>query len=360
MNTSKPLAAATIAALSAISLNGCSNAGSQFAPPATTALATQSRHQDGPSPASCVPKLWASSLSSNAVYGYTALNTTPCITLSGTYAGHSFNAPTTVAVWEKYLYVADLNNDRIVVFTITGSYVKWLSTTLGTTAYQPWGVCVSKSGIVGVGNRNGIATSGSVPGNVEFWSANAASGSTPTGYGNAILSSDQYCAFDKLGNFYVDGPSYASQGGGQQIAYLPNGNVNLPAQTLCNSGLGNAHYWVGMYSRIDSPSDQTLSVGGAAGSQTTEDVITWPVAGSGTTCSLTFGASSVYAFTSYPSTSDPMYQLAPRRGGSLGKLFIADYGDGKILRGPANGGAVTTAETVSATTGVATQPAGQY
>ena len=357
----------TAAALSATLLNACSAGGSQFSPSAASttasAVAPQGRHQ-GPSPANCLPTLWTTSLSTNAVYGYTAANSTPCITLNGVYAGLALNAPISVTVWKKYLYVADLNNFRVVVFTIAGTYVKYFSTTLSGTNYEPWGICVSNAGIVGVGNRNGIDSSGNnVDGNVEFWNYNAASGSGPTGSANTILQTDQFCAFDVRGNFYVDGTAYTTAGGGQQIAYLPNGIVNAGPQVLCNSGQGNAHYWTGMFSKITTPATQTLSVGGAIGSSTTEDLLTFPVSGSGTTCSsVTFGTPATYLITPYPSTIDPLYQLAPKHAPTSGssRLFIADYGDGETLKSTIVGGPASNMETVSDTTGVAAQPAGEY
>jgi hypothetical protein len=365
MKTSNLLLAA--AALSATLLNACSADGSQFSPSAATTTASavvpQGRHQ-GPSPASCLPKLWTTSLSTNAVYGYTAANSTPCITLNGVYAGLSFNAPISVTVWKKYLYVADLNNYRVVVFTITGSYVKYFSTALAGTSYEPWGVCVSTNGVVGVGNRNGIDSSGNtVDGNVEFWNYNAATGSTPTGSATTILQNDQFCAFDVRGNFYVDGTAFTTAGGGQQIAYLPSGIVNAGAQILCNSGQGNAHFWTGMFSKITSPVSQTLSVGGAIGSSGTQDLFTFPVTGSGTSCSsVVFGSPATYLITPYPITVDPLYQLAPKHAPAnpSSPLFIADYGDNKTLRSTIVGGPAGSLESVSATTGVAAQPSGEY
>ena len=71
MKISHLLAPATIAAVSSITLGGCSNAGGQFSPSVPTTLAAQARHQSGVSPAACLPTLWTSSLSTNAVYGYT-------------------------------------------------------------------------------------------------------------------------------------------------------------------------------------------------------------------------------------------------------------------------------------------------
>jgi hypothetical protein len=348
---------AGIALSAAVLLNGCSNAGSQFAPPAgSTLTAVQNRPQSRVRPDNCTPTLWASSLSTNDVYGYTAANSAPCITLTGANS-ISFNAPVSVAIGRKpkYLYVADLNNDRVVVFTYKGVYVKWLDTNVGSLNYQPWSVCVNDEGTVGVANRqyNNYGT----PGNVEFFLPSAATGSGPTGTASGVLESDQYCAFDVKGDFFVDGTAY---GGGQEIAYLPP--VDVPAGgVLDNSLLGSGSYWVGMYSRIDSPADRTVSVGAAVGSSSTQDVDTWTVSGPATG-PLTFApcACSPYAFTSYPVTVDPMYQIAPSTGGIGGSLYLADFGSGQILSGPATGGSVATYETLGGVTGVATRPTGQY
>lgn len=302
------------------------------------------------------PSVWASSLGANKVYGYLA-NGSLCKTLSGPYAGLSINAPIGLAISQnpKRLYVADLGNNRILVFTYTGVFVKWLSTAIGGQQYQPWGVCVSPKGIVGVANRQYNNTG--AQGNVEFFLPNAANGSGPTGYATGVLASDQWCAFDRRNNFFVDGVATSASGGGQQIAYLTAAHILQTNQTLVNSGLGNASFWVGMYSRIDSPADDVLTVGTAVGSSSTQTVMNWKVTGNVT---LTFTSLPSYSLTSYPVTIDPVYQLAPSAGGTNGKLYVADYGDNELLDTGAGGGTMANYNPVSGNVGVATRPTGQY
>jgi hypothetical protein len=331
---------------------GC--AGNLAGSPASSIAVTP--HLRIPKPAICTPKVWASSLGTNAVYGYTAPSSTPCVTLTGPYNGLSLSAPITVSIGSapKWLYVADLGNNRIVVFTYQGVFVKALSTTLGTQMYQPWGVCVSSKGIVGVANRQFNNTG--PPGNVEFFLPTAPNNSTPTGYATSVLQGDQFCAFDRKGNFFVDGTDVA---GGQKIAYLAAAFVPMPAQTLVDSGLGSASFWVGMYSRIGGSTSDTLSVGTSVGSSATQTVMNWKVSGP-LAGPLAFTPLPSSTFTSYPVTTDAVYQLAPTRGGSTGSLYFADYGDGAVLSGPIIGGPVSTYNAVSGTVGVATRPTGQY
>ncbi len=257
----------------------------------------------------------------------------------------------------QYLYVADLNNDRILVFNDHGGIVKWFKTDIGTTLYQPWGVCVSTRGVVGVGNRQ-YNNTGS-PGNVEFFHFNQANGTGPYGTGTGFLLSDSFCAFDDVGNFFVDGTALAANGGGQQIGYISRSHVVVGAHPIKNSFLGNASFWVGMYSRIDSPTDQTLSVGTSVGNATTQNVPTWTVTGPAPG-PLTFTPLTLYSLTGYPATTDAVYQLAPSTGGGLGTLYVADFGDSFVLDSPANGGAVATYNAVGGTVGVTTYPTGQY
>lgn len=337
------------------SLAGCAGGSSAVGTPPS--LASQAR---AAKPLVCTPTVWASSLSTNAVYGYTAPSTAPCITLStGPYNGLPLSAPIALALSKdpKWLYVADLGNDRIVVFTYKGVFVKAWTTNLSGVNYQPWGVCVFGK-VVGVGNRqyNNTGTAG----NAEFFSINTPNNGSATGYATGILESDSFCAFDEKGNFFVDGTAYGTQGGGQQIAYLAAAHVNTPAATLVNSGLGNASFWVGMYSRINSSASHTLSVGASVGSSTTETVHNWKI--SPVCC--TFTALPSYTLTGYPSTTDAMYQLAPSNHGSTGTLYVADYGDNYVLDAPANGGVVAPTppnyNPVSGTVGVTTRPTGQY
>lgn len=341
------------ACLVAIAVAGCAG-NSTNAPGSSTSVLPQVRAGLNPPPP-CIPKVWATSLSPYAVYGYTAPSSAPCVTLTGPYNGLNINAPITVAIGAKpkRLYVTDLNNNRILVFTYNGAFVKWWSTAYGGALFQPWGVCVSNRGIVGVANRQYNNTG--PPGNVEFFSPSAPSGSQPSGEASGVFIADQFCAFDKNGNFFVDGTTSS----GQKIGYLARAFVNTPGQTLIDSGLGTASFWVGMYSRINNPVDDTLSVGTSTPSSTTQIVMNWKVSGPAVG-PLTFSALSPYTLTSYPSTVNAMYQLAPTPGGSTGKLFVADYGANQVLGAPANGGSVALYNNLNSTTGVATRPTGQY
>lgn len=312
------------------------------------------------SPATCKPTVWASSATSNAVYGYISASSTPCVTLTGPYNGVFLNSPIGLALSKspQWLYVADLLNDRIVVFNHKGVFVKAWTTNLNGATYQPWGVCITiHGGIVGVGNRQFNNTGAA--GNVEFFKVTTPNGGGPTGYATGILQSDRYCAFDRKGNFFVDGLAFGSVGGGPQIAYVAKAYVNIAAQTLTNSTLGNANSWSGMYSRINSVNTDTLSVGAAVPYATTQTVYNWKVTGPAAG-PLTFTALSPYSLTSFPSTGNPLYQLAPSAVGSVGNLYISDYGAGTVFYTPANGGPVAPYNPVSATAGVITQPIGQY
>ena len=335
-------------------LNGCSGVGSAVAPlPGSVPVAAQNRHHSVVQPATCTPTVWA--LHSGAVYGYTAPNSPPCVTLNGSYAGLPLGSPLGVAMGStpNYLYVADGYNKRIVVFDAQGNYVKWLDTQLAGTPYEPWGVCVSSSGIVGVAT---IQEQGN--GNVEFFSPNALTGSLPTGSAAGVR--DEWCAFDSAGNFFVDG---APAMPGQQIAYLASAYVNLPGQTLVGTGLSSPASYVGMYSRINSPADQTLSVATVVNHSTTQRVYTWNVSGAATgPLSFTPASGSPYAFTTYPNHPrwDPIDGVAPSAGGASGTLFFADLGKGRVLQAPANGGSIATYKSLSHTIGVATNPTGQY
>ncbi len=352
---------ASIALCAAIALTSCTKAGSQFSPPAgSLPIEAQHRHASGARPANCTPTVWASSLTANRVYGYTAANSPACVTLHANYAGLHFHGPYGIAIGSNpnYLYVADIYNNRIVVFDANGNYVKWLNTKLGNTNYEPWGVCVNGQGTVGVGTIQ----EGAAQGNVEFFAPNAASGSLPTGDATGLLQRQTYCTFDSAGNFFVDD---GSSSGTSHIDYLASSNVGLPGQTLVDSGLGNA-VWAGMYSRINDPEDRTLSVATDANFSTTQHVYTWLVGGPATG-PLTFTpcTCSPYTFHQYPHVAIPVNGVAPSVGGASGVLYFADYGKdapqggaGKILQGPANGGPVTVYQHLHGVIGVATNPTG--
>lgn len=307
-------------------------------------------------PPPCTPTLWATG--GGKVEGFTAAHTPPCVTLQGTYNGLHLQAPYSLAIGSNpnYLYVADLGNKRIVVFDYQGNYVKWLNTQLGNTPYLPWGVCVSAQGVVGVGN---IQSGSVLHGNVEFFSANAPSGSLPTGYATGSGLRQTFCAFDSAGNFFVVDGSTSDV---TKIDYLASSYVGLPAQTLVDSGLGTG-LWVGMYSRINDPPDQTLSVATVANSSATQSVYTWNVSGSGTG-PLTFTpiAGSPYVFQHYHHSAIPVDQVAPSAGGANGVLYFAGIYERWIQQGPANGGHITTYAHLPypGAVGVATNPSGQY
>lgn len=353
MDASKVFKPAGIVVCALAVLSGCGKAGGQFSPPAGSApAAAQDSRHGGARPANCTPTLWATT--GAGVRGYTAANSPPCITRNSAN-GMSFQGAYTVAVGSSpnYVYVSDLLNSRIVVFDYNGNYVKWLSTTIGTTNYQPWGVCVSSQGVVGVGTIQQSAQ-----GNVEFFQPTAPSGSQPTGDATGQFMRQTWCAFDSAGNFFVvDG-----QGGvGPKIDYLASSYVGMPGQTLVDSGLGSGSFWTGLYSRINSPADQTLSAATNSPDNALQKVYTWTVSGP-PAGPLTFTpcACSPYKFRHNPRSNNPVDQVAPSVGGTSGVLYIVNLGKHRILQGPANGGIVTTYETLRGALGVATNPSGQY
>lgn len=346
---------AKIVLCAAALLNGCSGAGSHFAPPAAPATA-ENAHRSVVQPANCTPTLWAST--AGAVYGYTAANSPPCITLNGAYNGLHFSGVYSLAISSNpnypYLYVPDMYHNRIVVFDYnTGNYVKWLDTKLGNTPYEPWGVCVSPNGTLGVGTIQ----EGTSSGNVEFFAPNAAIGSLPTGDATGQWRQTR-CAFDAAGDFFVT----MNTG---HIAYLASSYVNVPGQTLVDAGLA-AGQWVSVYSRVNSQDDLTLSAALDVSESGTQTVNTWTVSGP-PTGPLTFtpATGSPYVFHQYPHADLAVEQVAPSTGGTNGVLYFAEFGNhfgrrGHILQAPANGGHITIYQSLRGAMGVALNPAGQY
>jgi hypothetical protein len=337
------VAAATMVAL----LAGCAG-GSSTGPFAGTSTAPQSIAGRPGIAAVCPPqavKVWASSLGGRTVEGYNALGA-GCIALAGA-PGSPFAAPFGLATdGAGRLYVADVNNSRVVVFTNAGVYVTTLNMAAGE---QPYNVCVSANGVVGVVDRP-AAPSGT--GDVEFFTDYTHA--VMTGNASGVLNTFEWCAFDKIGNFFADGSVGYNGAGGQKIVYLKKPNVNLPNKIVTDSLLGSATYWLGMYV-LKGSSPSRLSVGGNYQLQNFKIVAGVPIAAGAT----------VTALTGYPQGRDAFYQAAPSAGGVNATIYIADYGASIINKAPEGGvglpgGAVATYNSLGTTVGVATEPSGQY
>ncbi len=99
----------------------------------------------------CAVNVWASNLGGAVVNGYAGNNPNPCITLNGSTSGLPFYAPFGLATdGAGNLYVADVDNGRVVVFDSSGGY---LNTLTMNANMQPYSVCVSPAGVVGVVDR---------------------------------------------------------------------------------------------------------------------------------------------------------------------------------------------------------------
>jgi hypothetical protein len=308
---------------------------------------------------SCPVAVWATKVNTDFVYGYGAGGN---FCRSATHAGLLY--ANGLATSANRLYVAD-KHSKIWVFTLQGTFVKVWSTSIGSTTYNPWSVCVTHHppapDVIGVGTYQ--AGSSAIP-VAEFFSAGAPSGSGPTGYASgAGLTSQVWCAFDKAGDFFVDGTTALHH---PRIAYLARGHVNVAAQTLVNSGLGAAHDWASMYSRIDAnPAQNWLSVNALVQCYTgcSQTVHNWKIFPDPVNGPIGFVAKPTYTFTGWPSSpSSPIYQLAPSAGGAAGQLYMAALYNNVILSAPANGGPVAPWNLYyqGNPLGLATVPTGQY
>ena len=391
--TLAPFAAAALIALSACSGNpggsiaGINAPGQSGAARAMSgvgaARATSSVHHDI-LPNTCpahTPSVWASDLATNQVFGYAAGGGAPCGTLNGTEAlgGTPFNAPFYLATDAAgHLYVADLNNDRVVRYTKKGVFSplptasQVYNTDYGSQAYQPEGVCVTRSGVLGVANR---AYNNYGPTSVEVFNT---SGTLIAFATNSTLTSAGACAFDKLGDLIVAG----STGNGQQIYYLNRGLFTLTA-TLVNSGIPNTSYWISLYSRINGGADDYYL---SADSPPTScspycaPISTWKLSNSAAGNGAPPASGTIFfqpaaatpwicQITGYPNNYDAVFHAAPQRGGIKGALFIADYANSSVEQSgpiscPDNANATQANPTVfaapAAPVGVATYPSGQY
>ncbi len=289
----------------------------------------------------CANSVWASDLSGQVVNGYTSTGAL-CSTINGASSGTPFYAPFGLATDQAGdLYVADVNNSRVVVFNAAGGYLATLHTQPNE---QPYSVCVSRTGVVAVADRP--ASTGT--GDIEFFT-NYSVG-TMTGNASGVVIANEWCAFDAVGNFFSVG---TKPGVGQKILYLRHNLVNLPNKTMLDSNLGSATYWMGMYVQTGY---KQLSVGG---NYKIQNFAINPNTGK------PHGVPTVTALTGYPLGSDAFYQPAPTAGGGNASIYIADYGASLVLGAPVGGGnrpggAISTFVTLGTAVGIATYPTGQY
>lgn len=393
MVTNRITSSAALAATAAIAFTACSGnpaatgiAGINAPSTASIAHSPSGIHHDIP-PNTCAahtPRVWASDLGTNQVFGYKVTGGAPCITLNGTEAlgGTPFNAPFYLATDSAgNLYVADLGNDRVVRYTRTGAFnpvptaTQVYNTDFGGQAFQPAGVCVNPKGLLGVANR---AYNGTGQTNFEIF--DQFSGALVAQGGSSTLANAGSCAFDKLGDFFLSG---GSTSGSQQIYYLARGNFSLSA-TLTNSGISGSSYWLSLFSRINGgANDYYLSADSPPQTCTSppfcEPITTWRVSNSAGTgpplatgpiyFTAVFGSPWTCQVPGYPNSGNAVFQAAPQKGGVNGALFIADYGNSSVEKsGP--GSCADNANTSQATpsifatpaapVGVATYPTGQY
>ncbi|HLY03297.1 MAG TPA: hypothetical protein VKR56_12480 [Candidatus Cybelea sp.] len=335
-------------ATAVVLLAGCTSG--QPASGGITPTTSQRMHRQPPPCAWAAVKVWASKLGPKVVEGYRA-NGTPiaCTVNTGIASGTAFYAPFGLASDPAgNLYVADVNNRRVVVFNSTGGYVATSNTSL-----EPVGVCVSPTGILGVAER-GIGGSGA--GVIEFFTSGLTSNSSASGYATgsgSVADTFQWCAFDRAGNFFSTGTT--SPTAVQEVTYLPDALVNLPAETMVNSGISTAPYWISMYVQLrgSNTNGEVLAV-----EDPTPEIQFFkinPISGApGPT------ASSTLALTGYPSGSDKMYQDAPNMYSTKATIYFADYGASEVLKTKEYSGAISVFHTpVSQTVGIATNPTGQ-
>jgi hypothetical protein len=176
---------------------------------------------------------------------------------------------------------------------------------------------------------------------------------------SGVLNTFSWCAFDKRDNFFADGTVNYS-GGGTKIVYLPAAQVFAGgSQTMNDSFLGTASYWMGMYVQIGF--QHNLTVGVAAPTIQLQNFKITP-AGVPTAPA---GWPRITTLAGYPATSNPFYQAAPTTGGPAATIVIADYGNSTVISAPVGGalqagGTTSLYTSLSTTVGVATSPTGQF
>jgi hypothetical protein len=304
-------------------------------------------------PPCATPKVWISQPlpSFTQVEGYRANGTPiPCSANNGSASGTLFIDATALAsdAAGNY-YVVDTLNYRVVVFNSAGGYIDTLDT---KTSVQPYGVCVSPSGVVGVADTEPGST-----GDVEFFTSGVSGNyAAPTGWATGVDVNFQWCAFDKAGNFLATGTTSA---GAQQIVYLSAADVNLASQTLLSSGIATGPDWGSMYVQLKcsaGANGEVLAVSDLTPSPPT--IQFWKInPATGRPTALI----STLSLTGYPSGANNMEQDAPDNT-CYTKAFVyfADYGGSKALRTREYSGAIGVFNgSVNGAYGVATNPTGQ-
>src|SRR5579871_555774 len=318
-----PISKAAFAA-ALVLLSGCSGNLGSATPSLGRQPASQADLQPPSPPCATAPNVWTSSLIFSQVYGYDTGGNLIC-TLTGLSPTNAF--ATTMGLGTNaagHLFVADMAANQIVQFKSRGQFVNAWSTDIAGAVYQPMGICVSRTGLIGVADR-ALDNIGAT--NVEIFNA----AGTMLGYATTpSLQSANYCAFDKAGDFFVNGTATPGSGGGQQVWYLARGDIAANA-TLTLSTVGNAAYWVGMYSQINTSLTYSLSIAsppvtGTGCNSYCAPITTFQI-GNGTVPPpphgpITLTLHSTCNVTGYPNNYNAVFQLAP-----LGStLYMADFG----------------------------------
>jgi hypothetical protein len=346
MGCSKLALSFTTAAAAIILFAGC--AGAPSTGPAAGGVLTPTMSQAlHPGPPCAIPAVWASQLGPPQVEGYTAAGAAiPCSINNGLGSGKKFTAPFGLASDKLgHLFVADVNRSRVVTFTNVGA---WVATLHSKPGFQPRGVCVSPTGIVGAADRG----AGGGAGDIEFFTTGLINRPAPTGVATGVDTTFQWCAFDLAGNFFATG---STSTGLQQIVYLPAAQVNIAAGVLVNAGITTVPYWVSMYVQLkcSNTNGEVLAVADLAPEIQFFKIN--PVSGAPGPV-----ATSILPLTGYPVSSDNMDQDAPDRCSTKATIYFADYGGSELLKTPEYSGAIAVFNpAVSAAVGVATNPTGQ-
>jgi hypothetical protein len=349
------LARCTLAVCASLVLLAGCNGGSSAGPAGSVLTPTASRRLTNHPPCP-IPKVWASQLTTNPIVeGYHPNGVAiPCTINTGIASGKAFGAPFGLASDPSgNLYVADVNNQRVVAFTAAGA---WVATSNTKPTVQPRGVCVAPpgapdAGVLGVADRQ----FGTLPADVEFFTNGLVNNAAPTGWATGVDSTFQWCAFDKAGNFFAVGTNTSTPTAVQEIVYLPEASVNTAAATLIASAISTAPYWVSTYvqNNCSNTNGEVLAV-----ADLTPEIQFFkinPVTGVPGPA-----ASSILPLTAYPAGSNKMDQDAPNKCSTKATIYFADYGGSEVLKTKEYSGAIAVFNgAVPGAVGIATNPTGQ-